>query len=213
MTSLQELTSAAETEWLSRWTTGPTEGDLADLPSGSAAPDLLLPDHTGRERRLSEYWSGQPALLMFWRHFACGCGFERSDRGRRAIAIGGLGLTRLLLGGATSRVRPPTGPSTACRATCCAIRPPRLSHVRRRPLAARTDTPRRCSRAVGAPARHRRELPGGAARAREATGRRPVAAIKEFVIGANGIVRLTYAYQHCEDFPNTQVLLTSARLS
>ena len=41
----------------------------------------------------------------------------------------------------------------------------------------------------------------------------PWRAVKEFVIGANGIVRLTYAYQHCEDFPNTQVLLTAARLS
>ena len=78
MTSLQELTSAAETEWLGRWTTGPTEGELADLPSGHAAPDLLLPDHTGRERRLSEYWSGQPALLMFWRHFGCSNGSFRT---------------------------------------------------------------------------------------------------------------------------------------
>jgi hypothetical protein len=33
------------------------------------------------------------------------------------------------------------------------------------------------------------------------------------VIGTNGIVRLTYAYQHCQDFPNTQVLMTAARLS
>ena len=30
----------------------------------------------------------------------------------------------------------------------------------------------------------------------------PWRAIKEFVIGSNGHVRLTYAYQHCEDYPN-----------
>jgi hypothetical protein len=37
--------------------------------------------------------------------------------------------------------------------------------------------------------------------------------VKEFVIGSNGIVRLTYAYQHCQDFPDLQVLQTAARLS
>ena len=40
MMSLQELTSAGENEWLDRWVAGPTERELADLPSGSSAPDL-----------------------------------------------------------------------------------------------------------------------------------------------------------------------------
>ena len=85
MTSVQELTSAAETEWLGRWIEGPTEREMADLPSGSKAPDLVLPDHTGRERRLSEFWSDQPALVMFWRHFGCWCGFERAERLREEV--------------------------------------------------------------------------------------------------------------------------------
>jgi len=72
--SLQELTSAAETEWLGRWTAGPIENEGAVLMTGAPAPDLVLPDHTGQERRLSEFWNGQPALLMFWRHFGCWCG-------------------------------------------------------------------------------------------------------------------------------------------
>ena len=41
----------------------------------------------------------------------------------------------------------------------------------------------------------------------------PWRAIKEFVIGSNGLVRLTYAYQHCEDYPNPRVLVAAARLS
>ena len=46
--SLQQLTTAAETEWLGRWTAGPTENEGAMLMTGAAAPDLVLPDHTVR---------------------------------------------------------------------------------------------------------------------------------------------------------------------
>src|SRR6266508_3096058 len=80
MTLNEVLRSAAETEWLDRWTTGTTEQEGLPLLTGDEAPDFVLADHTGRERTLSDFWSGQPALLMFWRHFGCGCGFERSAR-------------------------------------------------------------------------------------------------------------------------------------
>jgi hypothetical protein len=46
----------------------------------SKAPDLALADHTGKKRLLSEFWAGQPALLMFWRHFGCGCGVARAGQ-------------------------------------------------------------------------------------------------------------------------------------
>jgi len=74
-----ELT-VAEAEWLDGWTAGPTEDQGSGLPSGAKAPDLALADHTGQERLLSEFWAGQPALLMFWRHFGCGCGVARAGR-------------------------------------------------------------------------------------------------------------------------------------
>src|SRR4051812_25678616 len=77
---LADQTAAAETEWLGRWTAGPSEAESSTLRAGTKAPDLLLPDHTGRLRSLSEFWAGQPALLMFWRHFGCGCGVERTRR-------------------------------------------------------------------------------------------------------------------------------------
>jgi hypothetical protein len=41
----------------------------------------------------------------------------------------------------------------------------------------------------------------------------PWRAVKEFVIGRNGLVRLTYAYQHCENYPNPSVLTAAARVS
>src|SRR6516225_7972798 len=80
MTMAAELTAAAEAEWLDGWTAGPTEDQGSGLPTGAKAPDLALADHAGQERLLSEFWAGQPALLMFWRHFGCGCGVARAER-------------------------------------------------------------------------------------------------------------------------------------
>ena len=41
------------------------------LEPGSAFPDLDLPDHTGRERRLSELAAGDPVALVFSRGWWC----------------------------------------------------------------------------------------------------------------------------------------------
>jgi peroxiredoxin len=38
---------------------------------GSAFPDLQLPDHNGRQRRLSELAGGDPLLVQFYRGFWC----------------------------------------------------------------------------------------------------------------------------------------------
>jgi peroxiredoxin len=80
MTLLAELTAEAEAEWLDRWTAGPIEGEGLALPAGTDAPDVVLADHAGEPRRLSQFWAGEPALLMFWRHFGCGCGVQRAQR-------------------------------------------------------------------------------------------------------------------------------------
>ena len=36
---------------------------------GTAAPDLTLPDHQGRDVRLSSLWQAKPLILLFVRHF------------------------------------------------------------------------------------------------------------------------------------------------
>src|SRR3954462_5363702 len=77
---LERLTGVAEDAWLERWTSGPTEGEGTPQRTGSSAPDLVLADETGQQRALSEFWDGQPALLMFWRPFGCGCGLARAER-------------------------------------------------------------------------------------------------------------------------------------
>ena len=177
MTSVQELTSAAETEWLGRWTTGPTEGELADLPSGSAAPDLLLPDHAGRERRLSEYWSGQPVLLMFWRHFGCWCGFQRAERLRNEVeSYRAVGLNPVIVAqgeperAAAYRAEHSLPCDVLCDPDYRAYRAYGVGHWQLERI-----LPDAAPELWAPSARHRRELSGGAARTREAAGRRPVA--------------------------------------
>jgi len=64
---------------------------------------------------------------------------------------------------------------------------------------------------------HPHELGASLQNDRRASGRPlvddPWRAAAEFVIGTNGRIRLTHAYQHCEDFPDARVLTTSALLS
>lgn len=38
----------------------------ADLPVGRWFPDLVLPDHPGNERKLSELVADDPVLLQFY---------------------------------------------------------------------------------------------------------------------------------------------------
>lgn len=63
---------------------------------------------------------------------------------------------------------------------------------------------------------HPQELGASFQSERREEGRPPVddpwRAVAEFVIGSDGLVRLSYVYQHCEDFPDPRVLTTAARL-
>jgi len=212
---LERLTGAAEHAWLERWTTGPTEGEGTPQPRGSSAPDLVLVDETGHQRVLSEFWDGQPALLMFWRHFGCGCGLARAQRLRaewrdyRAV-----GLNPVIIGQGE---------------------PARAAAYRREqdlPCPVLSDPQHVAYRAYGvgqwgvervlydAPAAfwsHPRELGASFQQNRREQGRPlvddPWRGAAEVVVGSDGRVRLHYAYQYCEDFPDPRVLTTAAVLS
>jgi len=215
MSSLADLTAAAEAEWLEKWTAGPTEGLGALVAPGRAAPDLVLPDHTGEPVRLSDLWSIGPALLMFWRHFGCTCGVERSERlATEYDAYLAAGLTPIIV----SQGEPER--AAAYRAT----------HSIPTPILCDPDQSAYRAYGVGqwsieqvlfdAPSEywaHPRELGVEFQDGRREQGRPPVddpwLAAAEFVVGADGIIRLSYAYQYCEDYPDARVLTTAARLS
>ncbi len=44
---------------------------MSTLRAGAAMPDLELPDHTGRPRRLCELAGGDPVVLAFFRGWWC----------------------------------------------------------------------------------------------------------------------------------------------
>jgi hypothetical protein len=41
---------------------------------------------TGKQVHLRDFWRDRPALLLFWRHYGCGCGFTRASRLRAEYA-------------------------------------------------------------------------------------------------------------------------------
>ncbi len=177
MTPAQEQTIAAEAEWLERWSTGPTEPAGEPLRTDAAAPDLVLLDHTGRQRTLSEFWADGPALLMFWRHFGCGCGFERARRLDAEIAdyqaaglaprdhrTGRTGPCRRVPRRTPPSLRDPVRPRSRCL--------PRLRH---RPLEHRASPTGRSVGLLGSSPAGWRRFPDGAPPARPTARRRPVA--------------------------------------
>lgn len=213
-TTLQMLTRAAEQEWLDSWTAGPTEKEESALSSGSRAPDLVLADHTGRRRKLSEFWGDRPALLMFWRHFGCGCGVERAERLKAEwpeYLRAGLNPIIIAQGepvrAAAYRVEHDLPGPILCDPDHDAYRAYGLTHwpVERVLFDAPTEFWSH-ERAVGVTFQDERR----------AQGRPPVddpwRAVAEFVVATDALVRLSYSYQYCSDYPDPRVLTTAARL-
>jgi peroxiredoxin len=215
MTSLEAMTATAEAEWLARWTSGPTESKGSVLARGAAAPDLVLPDHTGRDRSLSDFWAGRSALVMFWRHFGCSCGVERARRlVAEYVAYQEAGLSPVIVAqgepdrAAAYRKEHGLPCPILCDPEHVAYRAYGLGHWSVEQVL------------YDAPAeywRHEHDLGARFQDGRRREGRPPVddpwRATAEFVIGPDGDVRLPYAYQFCEDFPDVRVLVAAARLS
>jgi peroxiredoxin len=215
MSDLQDAVTAAESVWLDRWAEGPTEQASNLLAPGTPAPDLALPDENGMPRRLAEFWADGPALVMFWRHFGCSCGVTRAERLIAELdAYREAGLTPVIIAQGepdrTARYQAAHG------IPCVMLSDPDLEAYRAFGVGhwaveqVLFDAPPEYwahSRELG------REFQDG----RRRQGRPPVddpwRASAEFVVGANGLTRLAYAYQHCEDYPDPRVLTTAGRLS
>ncbi len=211
-TSLEGLTVAAEAEWLKRWTSGPTEPEGYGLAKGAPAPDLVLADHNGEDRSLSEFWVGGAALLMFWRHFGCSCGVDRAKRLLDEYpAYQEAGLEPVIITqGEPARA--------AVYRDEHGLPFPLLSdpnHVAYRSYGVSQWSIERVL--FDAPPEywaHSSELGADFQVRRRKEGRYlvddPWRAAAEFVVGSDGLIRLGYMYQHCEDFPDPRVLTTAA---
>jgi peroxiredoxin len=215
MSSLEELTAAAEDEWLANWTTGPSEAEGSGLPRGAVAPDLVLADDTGKDRNLSEFWAERPGLLMFWRHFGCGCGVDRAQRlAAEYASYLDAGLSPVIIAqGEPARAAAYRDEHTL---PCPILCDP--DHVAYRAYGLGQWSVARVL--FDAPAEyweHAHDLGRHFQTARRTAGRAPVddpwRATGEFVVGTDGLVHLPYTYQYCEDYPDPRVLTAAGRLS
>ena len=214
MESTDGLTEAAEKEWLEIWVAGPGDKRSKLLGPGTSAPDLELLDHTGASRRLSSYWSDGPVLLMFWRHFGGGCGLDRASRLNDEYAdYMAAGINPVIIGqGEPER-------AAAYREkygiTCPILCDPEIEAYSAYGLAnfgveqVLYDAPEEtwC---------HSKEIGLGFQEARRAINRplvdNPWMSTAEFLLDHSGTVRVSYAYQYCENFPDPRIFLTAAKI-
>jgi peroxiredoxin len=210
------LVNAAEQKCLADWKRGPTRlrWPVMPLQVGDPAPNFTLKDQTERTADLSSLWSEGPALLMFWRHYGCGCGIDRAARlqeeYKKYVA---LGATVTIIG---------QGDPLRAEAYAQKYNLP--------PIRILSDPDFSVYQAYGllegkpsqivfdAPIEfQKRDYSAfeGLAKARREAGRplvdSPWQLPGEFVIDQNGILRLTYRYNYCEDFPDHRVLLAAIR--
>ena len=205
---LRENFEAAERRWFANWRRGPTRRHWTETPvqPGDASPDLTLLDSTGVPVRLSSTWMERPALLLFWRHWGCGCGTDRAARlASEHVKLVEAGANVVVIGlGEPSRAvwyRDAFGlpcqvlvdaDEAAYRAFGLVEMSPWLL------ISAETQGPDRLNsiidefREKGHPvADNPFLLPG------------------EFVVDRSGRLVLTYRYQYCDNFPDEWTLLDS----
>lgn len=214
---LGQLVDAAEARWLDDWRRGPRRLRWSTLPvqAGDAAPDLELLEPAGERVALSSFWREQPALIVFWRHFGCGCGMERAGRlvqeqaeyvsaGAR-VAIIGQGEPERAAAYAARYGMPPDAPVLSDPSRTAYERYGLLEGTPAQILFDAPDEFLRCEEQAGV----------DLARSRREAGRpmvdSPWLLPGEFVVDTSGTIRLAYRYQYCEDFPDPRVLIATIR--
>lgn len=212
MHELESLIDGAEERWIAGLAAGPDKGavGLTGVGPGDPAPDLGLVDFRGDPARLSSYWAESPVLVIFWRHFGCGCGSDRAGRlaqERAALAEAGAGVVLVGMGDPAR---------TADYRERFGITEPFLC-----------DPDRLAYRAYGVPEGTMHAvtyddpdlLLGGAPAwqmvvdFKRSKDMRVVddgwQLMSEFVVGSDGIIRSAYRYQYCDNFPDPRFALSA----
>ncbi len=215
MSLIEEQIRAAEAEFIEIWARGPTNKTWSKLPPqvGDQAPDLKLEDSSGHEVSLSDLWAERPALILFWRHYGCGCGIDRATRLREEYQdYVEAGANVVLIGQGEPE------------------RSAAYAQEQRLECTVLCDPGYRAYDAYGlkegqveqllfdAPQEywgHSREIGQQFQQTRRESGRplvdNPWLLPGEFVVDRSGMIRLAYRYQYCEDFPNALVLVGAIR--
>lgn len=202
-----------ENIWLKKWIEGPQRLRWTELPlqPGDKAPSVRLLTPLGQSFELSEAWSSGPAVLIFLRHFGCGCAWERAQRLASELSrLNEAGAEILCIGQGdpqrTWRFREQAG------ITC-----PVLSDEGGRAYQAFGLLDARPSQVVyGMPEALLRRDPNAGAellKARQGSSRVPVDSPwqlpGEFVIDRDGLIKLAYRSQYCADYADPDVLVAA----
>ena len=211
---VMSLTMSAERRWMDHWTAGPTHvGE--PVRRGDQAPDLELTAEDGSRVHLSGWWADRPALVMLWRHLGCGCGIDRIDRlkgeyqdyldsGLEVVVVAPGEIERVIAYKEKYSL-PATVLADTEYATHMAFG---LSHWSKEQVF--YDAPDEfCT------------LDQEIGRSFQADRRAidqymvddPWMQSAEFVVDANGVIRVAYFYNYCEDFPDSRLFTTAARLA
>lgn len=216
---LEELIQQAEAEWIERFVEGPECLRWDELPPqiGDPAPDLEMQDSTGTWRQLREFWADGPALLLFWRHFGCGCGIDRAEKmAQEYDAYVEAGATVAIVGEGDPERGAAYGEEydIQCPILCD---PDGTAHETYGLL---DFTPPQIAYALPDKSRqqylaHTQQFAEEFAEERREDGRpqvdNPWRQPGEFVINEDGVLQLTYRYQYCKDFPDPRVFTTAIR--
>lgn len=185
------------------------------LQVGDQAPDFELPDQDGDPRRLSELWATGPALLLFWRHTGCSCGFDRAKRlGDECREYVAAGAQVAIVGQAEPE------------------RAKAYADKHGLPCPVLCDPEFRVYRAFGLREGHAAQVVYDApeeywandldtwapvVEERHSLGRplvdNPWQLPGEFVVDRGATVRLAYHYNYCENYPDPQVLTAAIKLA
>lgn len=216
---LAELIEQAREKWYELFVSGPKRLRWEELPPqfGDPAPDLELQDSTGTTRRLSEFWADGPALLLFWRHFGCGCGIARAEQladeydeyvdAGASVAVVGQGDPKRAAAYAADY-------GIECPVLC----DPDATAHETYGLLDFTLPQMWYSFSEESFEQYRNDTEAFAEEYRSEAGfdgrpkvDNPWQRPGEFVVDGEGVLRLTYRYQYCEDYPDTRVLTTAIR--
>lgn len=213
--TLETQVEAAENRWREGWKQGPTRlrWDVMPVQIGDHAPDLTLASSKGEQKQLSSLWADGPALMLFWRHYGCGCGIDRAERLRDEYAAYVSAGAMLAVIGQAEPERSEAY-ATKYALPCLVLCDPEqdaydayglIEGMPSQILFDASDELLRCDYDAGmALAAKRREL-----------GRpfvdNPWLLPGEFVVDRTGVIRLAYRYQYCEDFPNPLVHIAAIK--
>jgi len=215
MTSIEQQIIDAEKEGRVLWDKGPTRTRWSKLPlqMGDNAPDSELLDSTGKNIKLSSFWNGKPALLLFWRHYGCSCGRDRATRfqeeypkylelGANVVVIGQGEPERAALYAEKNKLTCPV----LCDPTYQVYQA--YDILEGKPSQILFDAPDEYMKCE-------LDAINGLFDSRKGTDRAivddPWQLPGEFVVDKKGVIRLVYRYQYCENWPDPRVLIAGIK--